>query len=70
MRKGSLFICESCAYEAPKWLGKCPSCGDWNTFIEQKIEPPPAVRRAVSARAEATPLVLAQEESDHEQRLI
>ena len=30
----SVFVCQNCGYESPKWLGKCPSCGQWNTFVE------------------------------------
>ena len=29
------FFCQSCGYESAKWLGKCPSCGSWNTFAEE-----------------------------------
>ena len=29
------FFCKNCGFEAPKWLGKCPSCGEWNTFTEE-----------------------------------
>lgn len=32
------FFCQSCGYNAPKWLGKCPSCGEWNTFVEEVIQ--------------------------------
>ena len=28
------YVCRECGYDAPKWLGKCPSCGAWNTFDE------------------------------------
>lgn len=31
------YFCTSCGYETPKWLGKCPSCGEWNTISEQII---------------------------------
>lgn len=34
----SAYFCQNCGYEAPKWLGKCPSCGEWNTFVEEMIE--------------------------------
>lgn len=34
----SAFFCQNCGYEAPKWLGKCPSCSEWNTFVEERIE--------------------------------
>ena len=33
----SAFFCQSCGYEAPKWLGKCPSCNEWNTFVEERV---------------------------------
>jgi DNA repair protein RadA/Sms len=32
------YFCQSCGYESAKWLGKCPSCGQWNTFVEEIIE--------------------------------
>ena len=32
----SIFVCNNCGYESPKWLGKCPACNEWNTFIEEK----------------------------------
>ncbi|MBI5050025.1 MAG: DNA repair protein RadA [Nitrospirae bacterium] len=31
-----LFQCQSCGYTAPKWLGKCPDCGSWNSFVEEE----------------------------------
>ena len=33
----TVFVCNECGYESTKWLGKCPACGSWNTFFEQKI---------------------------------
>ena len=30
-----VYICSECGYEAPRWLGKCPDCGNWNTLVEQ-----------------------------------
>jgi len=38
----SAYFCQSCGFETPKWLGKCPSCGQWNTFVEEIIEKPNA----------------------------
>ncbi|MBX2931783.1 MAG: DNA repair protein RadA [Chitinophagaceae bacterium] len=32
------FFCNNCGYESTKWLGKCPSCNEWNTFIEEVVE--------------------------------
>ena len=34
----SAYFCQSCGYESAKWLGKCPSCNSWNTFVEEVIE--------------------------------
>jgi len=31
------FFCQNCGYQSPKWLGKCPSCGEWNRFVEEEI---------------------------------
>jgi len=31
----SKFVCQECGYETAKWLGKCPSCEEWNTFVEE-----------------------------------
>ena len=47
-----IFVCTECEYTAPKWMGKCPSCGAWNTFEEQMPEPEaPATRRATARPA-------------------
>ncbi|GAB6168941.1 DNA repair protein RadA [Clostridium carnis] len=31
----SMFVCQECGYESPKWLGKCPDCNKWNTLVEE-----------------------------------
>ena len=33
----SVFVCEECGYESPKWMGKCPDCSNWNTFNEEQV---------------------------------
>ena len=33
----SVYFCSNCGHESPKWLGKCPSCSEWNTFAEEKV---------------------------------
>ena len=32
------YFCQNCGYESAKWLGKCPSCQQWNTFVEELIQ--------------------------------
>ncbi|MFD2743069.1 MULTISPECIES: DNA repair protein RadA [Sphingobacterium] len=34
----SAYFCQSCGYESPKWLGQCPSCKQWNTFVEEVVD--------------------------------
>ncbi|HOV13975.1 MAG TPA: ATPase domain-containing protein, partial [Spirochaetota bacterium] len=34
------FVCKECGYSSPSWLGKCPECASWNSFIEEEIENP------------------------------
>ena len=31
------YFCKNCGFEAPKWLGKCPSCGEWNSFTQEVV---------------------------------
>ena len=54
MKKKSIFMCKECGHESPKWLGRCPGCGEWNTFIEQAVRAEPATGERRSVRA--TPL--------------
>ena len=35
----SRFVCQTCGYESPRWIGKCPNCGAWNSCIEELIAP-------------------------------
>lgn len=36
------FFCQNCGAESPKWIGKCPSCQQWNTFVEEVVQKAPA----------------------------
>lgn len=38
-KQKTLFVCQECGYEAAKWLGRCPSCGEWNSFVEEFHSP-------------------------------
>ncbi len=35
----TMYFCKNCGAESPKWIGKCPSCGEWNTYIEEPVAP-------------------------------
>lgn len=43
----SVFACQACGFESSKWLGRCPDCGEWNSFVEER--PAPTVARARQA---------------------
>ena len=47
--KKSVFFCQNCGHEEAKWLGQCPACGKWNTFVEEKIDS--GITKGVSAGA-------------------
>ena len=53
------YVCSECGYETPRWLGKCPECGSWNTLVEQEVAPVQApvgekkLKRAPGSDAEA-----------------
>ena len=55
----SVYICSQCGYESPKWYGKCPTCGEWNTMVEDVRLPQKSAVSAVPRPAHtfsATPL--------------
>ena len=37
-RVKSFFFCQNCGYESAKWLGRCPSCNEWNSFVEESVQ--------------------------------
>ena len=39
----TVFACQQCGHQSPKWLGKCPDCGEWNSFVEEREVVAPAV---------------------------
>ena len=41
-RSATVFACSSCGHESPKWHGRCPGCGEWNTMAEEKRAAAPA----------------------------
>lgn len=50
------YFCKNCGFEAPKWLGRCPSCGEWNSFTEEVLaKAPSSLSAAVAAGTPQTP---------------
>jgi len=42
MKKASktAYVCQSCGYKSPKWMGKCPDCNEWDGLVEQVLKKP------------------------------
>jgi DNA repair protein RadA/Sms len=70
-RSATVFACSACGHESPKWHGRCPGCGEWNTMSEEKRAAPPAGRAgAAGASARALkPVPLGQVEAPKIERL-
>ena len=71
MAKGktsTVFFCQSCGYESPKWMGQCPGCREWNTFVEETVEKKSAAK-AQERRAAGGPVCLSSIETKDEERV-
>ena len=64
------YFCRECGFEAPKWLGKCPACGEWNTFTEEVIAKSSSASASVVANApQSTPQRVSEIKPSTHQRL-
>jgi len=50
------YVCERCGAESPKWMGRCPECGEWNSLVETAEQPPQT--RSISTKGGAAPVAL------------
>jgi len=70
----SAYFCQSCGYESAKWLGKCPSCNAWNTFVEEVIEKPtskvPSWQTSSESKRVSKPNKVDQIQSITEERIL
>jgi len=52
----TVYLCQNCGAESPKWIGRCPSCGEWNTYVEQLVSKAARTQdRFESERGESVP---------------
>jgi len=67
----SIFTCQACGYQSPKWLGRCPDCGGWGSLVEERqaAAGPLAVKRN-AAVAPAAPVPIDSIEIENEQRML
>ena len=69
--KKTIFFCQNCGYESSKWMGQCPGCHEWNTFVEEVTERRAGAsgRAAKSGGKELKPMPLSQVSVTHTERM-
>ena len=66
--KKSVFFCQNCGHEENKWLGQCPMCKQWNTFVEESVSV--VKNNTVKQAREAEVVALKNVETTHEDRIL
>ena len=72
-KEKTVYVCSHCGQEAGKWVGRCPACGEWNTFREMTVRPAAASRRGeaaagVAGTREVRPVPLREVSAEEEPR--
>ncbi len=65
----SIYVCQSCAFESPRWAGKCPNCGAWNSFVEELAPKAGRTARTRLKHGTAEPVPLSDVEAAPEPRM-
>jgi DNA repair protein RadA/Sms len=67
----TVYVCSQCGQESPKWVGKCPSCGAWNTYVEEVVRKESNYRQTLTGvqAGKSKPLTLHDIESGDEPRI-
>lgn len=71
MKKKTVYVCSECGYETAKWLGKCPSCGEWNTLSEMTVkeEKNNAAAGFLRPLSASAPVPISEIDRDSDQRI-
>ncbi len=62
------YVCQSCGYVSPRWIGKCPNCSEWNTFVEEATTPASA-RRTTAMPSKLDPIPISEVEANEAPRM-
>ncbi|MBE0425245.1 MAG: DNA repair protein RadA [Nitrospirae bacterium] len=65
----TIFQCQACGYISPKWLGRCPDCGAWNSLVEEKREIVGRQSSLISCKSKSEPQPLSEVKRQSEQRM-
>ena len=69
-KEKTVYVCAGCGHESPKWQGRCPACGEWNTFKEMTIRPAKSAPAwGGTSGAEAKPILLSSVNAEEEPRI-
>jgi len=68
-RTKTIFACQNCGYQSPKWLGRCPDCQSWNSFVEEDYTAPASKIKERTALYKDEPVLLKDVEAKEEERL-
>lgn len=70
-KEKTVYVCSNCGNESPKWLGKCPACGQWNTYVEEIVRKEPASKSPLTGlgRNKSKPVTLSEINADEEPRI-
>lgn len=63
------FFCNNCGVESPKWVGKCPSCGEWNTYVEEKVVKGKTQANSAMISSNSKPLKVSEISASEEKRI-
>ena len=70
MKQKTIYSCQQCGMQSPKWMGKCPDCGQWNTLVEETVTVAKKGGRTVPLRSESSPVKLAEVSATDEDRML
>ena len=70
----TIYVCQKCGHQERKWTGKCPDCGEWNSFVEERARPAATAAKGMAARGgfrlrEVKPVRFGEIESQTEARV-
>ena len=67
----TIFVCQNCGNQSKKWLGQCPDCGEWNTFVEERFRATPQATGSSSLGGfrETSPVAYGEIESQDDSRV-
>ncbi len=69
MKSTTQFVCSQCGYTSPKWLGRCPDCGTFNTMVEETVAPALPAKNKAARPAVSRPVPLSKVEKEHYSRV-